>query len=112
MIDKKLIDKLADDLDKYAEVHGAYNRHMLDKATQVAMDKVGLSKDSDEGEKLKTPKVDLFAMDQVNAKRKKSKKDSKDKSASPAVRADSKAAEFYLNLAVGSGLLGRVKSNE
>ena len=112
MIDKKLIDKLADDLDKYAEVHGAYNRHMLDQATKVAMDKLASGKESDDAKLPKTPKVDLFAMDQVNAKKKKKDKNNAEKCASPVLRSDKPSTEFYLNLAVASGLLGKVKSDE
>ena len=40
MIDKKIIDKLASDLEKYAEAHTAYATHMMKEATKLASQKL------------------------------------------------------------------------
>lgn len=43
MVDGKIIEKLASDLEKYADAHSAYRSHMMKQATRAAMAKLSNS---------------------------------------------------------------------
>lgn len=55
MIDIRIIEKLASDLEKYAEAHTAYNTHMMKEATKLA--RVKLANDTGEPAQPKAEEV-------------------------------------------------------
>ena len=105
MIDKKLVYKIADDLDKYASVHETYNKHVRDQAVKIAMSKVA----GEDDKKQHPSSVDLYGMYEQTKKKKKKNEDAE---VSPPIKAKHASTQFYLNLAYATGLFAGAKKDE